>query len=182
MDPLLTILTRLLDQKVDLVLVGGMAAIIHGSPVVTHDIDFCIPFDEPTMERMLGALRDVHPTFRQRPDRLPLWNDPARLAQLNFLLVETTLGNVDFIKEVAGIGGLTEVAARSEDLEIASGVRCKVLTLDGLIVAKRAVARRKDLTALHHLEAIQKSLTQSHRPPPSETKTPDSDPPPDPPV
>src|SRR5689334_16061509 len=117
MDPLLTILKRLLDHNVEFVVIGGMAAMYHGSSVVTQDIDFCVPFDAETMARVLQALRDIRPTFRQRPGRLPLWNDPARLAGLNVLLVDTDEGPVDFLKEVAGVGAYPEVAAASTLIE-----------------------------------------------------------------
>jgi hypothetical protein len=53
MDPLLTILKRLLDHKVEFVVIGGMAAMYHGSALVTQDIDFCVPFDVDTMASML---------------------------------------------------------------------------------------------------------------------------------
>lgn len=176
MDPLLTILKRLLDQQVDLVMVGGMAAMFHGSPLVTQDIDFSIPFDAPTFSKVLSALRDVRPTFRQRPDRLPLWDDPERLAKLNVLLVETDLGNVDFIRDVTGVGSFQEAYAQSESVEVAPGISCRILNLDALIAAKRAAGRPKDVTGVHHLEAIRKALGESK--PPNAPKTPDSGPPP----
>lgn len=46
MEPLLLILKRLVDRKVEFVLIGGMAAIAHGAEVVTQDVDVCIPFTQ----------------------------------------------------------------------------------------------------------------------------------------
>jgi hypothetical protein len=164
MDPLLTILKRLLDHKVDFVVIGGMAAVYHGSSVVTQDIDFCVPFDEDTMSRILNALRDIRPTFRQRPDRLPLWDDPARLARLNFLLVDTTDGAVDFLREVAGVGTFESVAAVSTLIEPEPGIAFRILNLDALIAAKRAAGRRKDIIAVHDLEALRKRINEQGLP------------------
>jgi predicted nucleotidyltransferase len=165
MDPLLTILKRLLDQKVEFVVIGGMAAMYHGSSVVTQDIDFCVPFDADTMARILEALRDIRPTFRQRPDRLPLWKDPARLAGLNLILVDTDEGPVDFLKDVAGVGTYPEVAAASTEIQPELGLAFRILNLDALIAAKRAAGRRKDMIALPDLEALRKRVADQGNPP-----------------
>jgi hypothetical protein len=169
MDPLLTILKRLLDHDVELVMVGGMAAMFHGSTIVTQDIDFCVPFDVPSMTKLLAALDGVKPTFRMRPDRMPIYTDPARLARLNLLAVETTLGVVDFLNEVSGVGRFPEVAAHSEMIEVIEGVSCRVLTLDALIDAKRAAGRPKDKIAVHQLEALRRDLQSRPKPPPPDS-------------
>jgi predicted nucleotidyltransferase len=54
---------------------------------------------------------------------------------------------------VAGLGGYAEVLSFSEEMEI-FGMRCRVLTLEGLIKTKRAVGRAKDLRLLPELEAL----------------------------
>jgi len=181
MDPLLMILKRLLDHEVELVIVGGMAAMYHGSTMVTQDIDFCIPFDIPTMTRVIEALRPIKPTFRMRPDRMPMYDDPARLARLNLLAVETEWGVVDFLNEVSGVGRFTEVFSQSEPIEVAQGIVCRVLTLDALISAKRAAGRPKDRMAVVMLETIRQKLRDHQSEEPSQSpKTPDSNQSPDP--
>jgi hypothetical protein len=164
-DPLLEILKRLLDQDVELVLVGGMAAMFHGSDVVTHDIDFCIPFTTDNMSKIVAALRDLNPTFRQRPDRPPMWKEPERLATFNVMLIETTLGYVDFLRDIDGVGQFAEVLAQSQITEVAPGISCPMIGLDALITAKRAANRPKDRIALPHLEAAKR---ESQSPPPPE--------------
>ena len=77
-SPLLELLKRLADAKVELVLIGGMAATVHGTTTVTYDLDVCVKFDTGTCERILTALRGLDPRQRMRPDRLPLPDDPAR--------------------------------------------------------------------------------------------------------
>jgi hypothetical protein len=183
MDPLLTILKRLLDQRVELVIVGGMAAMYHGSTMVTQDIDFCVPFDVPTMTGIIAALRPIRPTFRMRPDRMPMYDDPERLARLNLLAIETESGIVDFLKEVSGVGEFAEAAAQSEPIEVAEGIVCPVLTLEALINAKRAAGRPKDRLAVTVLESLRGKLRQLNLPfDEPKPKIPDSDRSPDPPV
>lgn len=72
MEPLLQILQRLNDRGVDYVLVGGMAAVALGSPVMTRDVDVCAPLDEPNLTKIVAALSDIHPRLRMRPDRMPI--------------------------------------------------------------------------------------------------------------
>jgi hypothetical protein len=71
---------------------------------------------------------------------------------MNFTLT-TDVGDVDILGEVTGMGDYQKVEAFSEEMEI-FGVNCKVLTLEGLIKAKRAVGRAKDLRILPELEAL----------------------------
>ena len=65
---------------------------------------------------------------------------------MNFTLT-TDLGDLDLLREVAGLGDYTDLFASCEALEL-YGMRCKVLTLEGLIKSKQAVARAKDLRLL----------------------------------
>lgn len=71
---------------------------------------------------------------------------------MNFTLT-TEVGDVDILGEVTGIGTYEQIVAFSEHIEIFE-VSCKVLTLEGLIKAKRAVGRAKDLKLLPELEAL----------------------------
>ena len=49
----------LADAGVEFVVVGGMAAVLHGAPLVTGDLDVVPRRDPPNVERLLGVLRDV---------------------------------------------------------------------------------------------------------------------------
>ncbi len=60
---------------------------------------------------------------------------------------------MDILGEVTGIGNYQQVETFSEEMEM-FGINCKVLTLEGLIKAKRAVGRAKDLRILPELEAL----------------------------
>ena len=71
---------------------------------------------------------------------------------LNFTLV-TDLGNIDLLGEIAGFGSYEEIVANSETVEL-YGIPCRILTLDGLIRAKRAAGREKDLRLIPELEAL----------------------------
>ena len=71
---------------------------------------------------------------------------------MNFTLT-TEAGDVDILGEVTGMGTYEQLVAFSEGIEIFE-ISCKVLTLEGLIKAKQAVGRAKDLKLLPELAAL----------------------------
>ena len=72
----LELLRRLTIEKVEFVLVGGMAAIAHVSASVTEDVDVCFRFDEPTLRGVFRALEGTNPRERMNKARPPLGPDP----------------------------------------------------------------------------------------------------------
>lgn len=153
MEPLLQILQRLNDHKVEYVVVGGMAAVALGSPVVTTDVDVCAPLDEPNLTKIVAALSDIHPRLRMRPDRMPIPENLPQLKNLRNLNLGTDLGVIDFLSELSEVGNYHAIKDRTVCLNL-GGVICRVLDLDTLIAAKKAAGREKDRIGVWHLEAI----------------------------
>jgi hypothetical protein len=146
-------LTVLLDHKVELVVIGGAAMYARGSDYLTRDLDVCYNRSLENIKRLVNALALYSPTLRGAPSGLPFCFDvPTVTRGLNFTL-NTDLGAIDLLGEVAGLGGYAEVRAASTTIEM-FGRTCAVLSLDGLIKAKRAAGRPKDLAALPELEAM----------------------------
>jgi len=52
------LLQRLCDAGVDFVIVGGFAATLHGSSLVTRDLDVCAILSSENVEKLRAALRD----------------------------------------------------------------------------------------------------------------------------
>ena len=148
-------LIRILSEGgVEYVLLGGVAALAHGSAMVTFDVDVCYRRDRQNVARLCGALRPFHPALRGAPADLPFVLDPPTvLTGLNFTLA-TDIGEIDLLGEVAGLGEYFEVEAQSVVAEL-YGLRVRVLSLEGLIRSKKAAGRPKDLTHLVELEALQ---------------------------
>jgi predicted nucleotidyltransferase len=147
------LLKALYDRKVEFVIIGGAAAVLHGSAYVTGDLDICYSRKKENLNKLAIALAPVNPALRGAPKDLPFRLDERTLRPgLNFTL-STDLGDVDILGEVAGIGSYEKLLPFSEEMEV-FGMRCKVLTLEGLIETKRAVGRKKDLMLLPELEAL----------------------------
>jgi hypothetical protein len=156
MDPLLMILKRLSDHGVDFVLIGSFAAMGHGSPIVTQDVDVCAPLVRPNLDQIIGALRDLNPYFRFRAgQKLRLYDDPARLVGFKNIYLETDWGVLDILGDLPGVGPFEQIARTAETIDF-GGFTCRMLDLDTLIAAKRAAGRPKDLVHLRHLEALKK--------------------------
>ena len=45
----------------DFVLAGGFACVVHGSPLVTQDIDICVAFNDLQIAKLREALKDIEP-------------------------------------------------------------------------------------------------------------------------
>lgn len=148
------LLQTLHTAKVKFVLIGGLAAIAHGAATLTGDVDICYARDMQNLERLVQALAPFHPRLRGVPPDLPFRLDlPTLRAGLNFTLT-TDLADLDLMGEVFGLGAYDAVYAVAEEIEVYE-IPCFVLTLEGLIRAKRAAGRPKDLRALHELEALE---------------------------
>ncbi len=64
----LELLRRLTGARVEFVVIGGCAAIAHGSAVTTEDLDVCTSISDDNAVRIVAALQDLRPLFRMRPD------------------------------------------------------------------------------------------------------------------
>jgi hypothetical protein len=146
---------RLLGSfKVECVLIGGVAAALHGSSIPTQDLDVCYARDSANLERLASALRSVQAHLRGAPEDIPFILDAATLhTGLNFTFV-TDIGNLDLLGEVRGVGYYEDVVADSEKYEL-FGYSFPVIDIRKLIIAKRSAGRPKDLMTIVELEAIE---------------------------
>jgi predicted nucleotidyltransferase len=147
------LLEALADAGVEFVLVGGLAAVAHGSARLTQDVDVVYARDPENLQRLTEALAGHRPYLRGAPPGLPFRWEAATLRHgLNFTL-ETSLGDIDLLGEIAGGGPYEELVAHSIELRVFDrSVRC--LDLDKLIETKRAAGRPRDLEAIAELEAL----------------------------
>lgn len=148
-----TLLKVLSEQEVEFILVGGVAATVHGSARLTQDLDVVYRRSPENITRLTAALRDQEPYLRGAPPDLPFdWSVRTLERGLNFTL-STKLGDLDLLGELTGGGSYENLVDDSERIEI-FGMECLCLNLDRLIQVKRAAGRPKDLEAIAELEAI----------------------------
>jgi hypothetical protein len=151
---------RLFNGGVDFVLVGGLAATLHGSARATYDLDVVYARASENIARLVAALAPIEPYLRAAPRGLPFSFDEQTVKTgLNFTL-ETTLGDIDLLGEVTG-GGRYEDLLPFVVVVPLFGHQCRCVTLQKLIELKRAAGRPKDREVLAELEAL---LQERERP------------------
>jgi hypothetical protein len=143
----------LCDAGVDFVVIGGLSASFHGSARVTYDLDICYSRAAPNLRRLGDALAPFHPRPRGFPAGLPFVWDEGTLRNGTIFTLQTDIGEIDLLAEVAGLGAFEEVMRHSMIVE-AFERQIATLDLRGLIQAKRATGRDKDLSALAELESL----------------------------
>jgi hypothetical protein len=154
MTPDLLGFVRVLSSAaVDYIIVGGVAAGIHGALRTTIDLDVVYSRNHANVERLIAALEPFRPYLRGAPEGLPFrFDTDTVLRGLNFTLT-TSLGDLDLLGEVPG-GGDYDTLKPSCDVVELEGHECRVVSLPMLIALKRAAGRGKDREALGELEAL----------------------------
>jgi hypothetical protein len=138
---------------VEYIIVGGVAAGIHGALRTTLDLDVVYRRDTANIHRLVAALAPYAPYLRGAPAGLPFRLDAGTIERgLNFTLT-TSLGDLDLLGEITGGGGFDELRRDADVVEL-EGHQCLVVSLPTLIAAKRAAGRGKDRQALAELEAL----------------------------
>jgi hypothetical protein len=143
----------LADQRVEFIIVGGVAATVHGSARFTQDIDIVYARTDANIDRLVAALAPFAPYLRGAPKGLPFeWSAATLRRGLNFTLT-TTPGDIDLLGEITGGGGYPDLVAHTLEVELFGPV-CACLDLPWLIRTKRAAGRPRDLEAIAELEAL----------------------------
>jgi predicted nucleotidyltransferase len=150
------LLQRLCDAGVDFVIVGGFAATLHGSSLVTRDLDVCAILSSENVEKLRAALRDLQPTHRLTPQKLSFLDNPDPGVEVRNLYLRTDFGPVDILSSILGVGDFDRVRVASIEVEL-FGRSCRVISLDDLIQAKEALGRDKDLLAVKELRAVRET-------------------------
>jgi hypothetical protein len=61
MVPILDLISKLNSNGVEYIVIGGVAANLHGSPLLTRDLGVCCPMTEQNMARLLDSVGSLHP-------------------------------------------------------------------------------------------------------------------------
>jgi len=149
----------LVGARVDFLVVGGLAATIHGSARLTQDVDVVYARSDDNIARLVTALEPYQPYLRGAPPGLPFdWSAATVRRGLNFTLT-TTVGDIDVLGEIVGGGAFEALVEHTFGVDL-FGHACKCLDLLTLIATKRAAGRPRDLEVVAELEALHEEKEQ----------------------
>ena len=149
------IVQALLARQVSFVVIGGFAARLQGSPLLTSDIDITPETSTENLQRLSDALRDLEARVRHpdMPDGLPFSPDATSLAESVFWDLTTRHGDMDISFVPAGTTGYADLAAAAVTISI-NEIDFPVASLADIVRSKDAADRPKDRRALPVLREL----------------------------
>src|SRR5207249_8864043 len=119
----------LAQAKVEFIIIGGVAARVHGSARLTEDLDIAYQRTHENIQRIVQALAPYDPYVRGAPRGLPFqWDERTIQNGLNFTLT-TTWGSIDMLGEVTGGGTYDDLLPHSVMRDF-SGQQCLCLDVE----------------------------------------------------
>jgi hypothetical protein len=147
-------LTALAAHAVDYVVIGGFAAIAHGSRRVTLDLDIVPSPDPENLERLASAFEDLGASGIavdlefQDIDA----TDAFDLARSRNVRVATRFGHLDVLNRPAATPPYEDLRARSIEATVA-GHMIRVAGRDDLVAMKLKAGRPRDLQDIADITA-----------------------------
>jgi hypothetical protein len=149
------LLERLGGERVEFVVIGGIARIALGSPRFTKDLDICPALDRPNLKRLARALNSLNPKLRSEDEPVPVKLNAALLERTQVMTLETDAGWIDILHEPKGSGGYDALRRHAERIEL-DGYPVIVAAIDDQIAMKLASGRQLDLGDVEILRAIKR--------------------------
>ncbi len=156
------ILAVLVEHEVVFVLIGGLAAVAHGSPLLTEDVDVTPEASRETLTRLAAALRALDARIRhpEIPEGLAFSCDATSLAAAIFWNLTTPFGDLDISFTPAASTGYASLAPSAVVVDF-RGVPLQLASLADIVDSKAAANRPKDQRALPVLRELLAAQTRA---------------------
>jgi hypothetical protein len=141
------ILRALHEAAADVLLVGGLSAVINGAPTTTFDVDVVHSREPANIARLLPVLESLDAIFRIQPARRlkPAATHLSGKGRINLI---TRYGPLDLLGTIGDDLGYQDLLPHSTEMDIGGGVRIHVLNLEKLIEIKEELPGEKDRAML----------------------------------
>jgi hypothetical protein len=155
------ILAVLQAHGVECVLIGGFAAIVHGSPLLTNDVDVVPQESTDNLTRLSAALRELDAKIRaaELDEPLPFDHDATSLAAGRIWNLTTRHGDLDITFTPSGTQGYDDLKRDAVEV-VLRGIPVRLASLADIVRSKEAAGRDKDrraLPVLRELLALQRN-------------------------
>lgn len=149
------LLRVLVDHGVEFILIGGLAATVHGSPFATVDVDVVPRREASNLDRLSDALRALAARVYVSPEEaaIPFEHDGRSLGEAQTWNLATSCGGLDISFIPSGTQGYADLAERAEAIDIGD-LDVPVAALADIIRSKAAAARAKDEVVLPTLRRL----------------------------
>lgn len=138
------------DAGVEFILVGGLAAVAHGAPITTFDLDIVHRQTDGNIEKLLQFLKSIHARQRRPDDRI-LKPDEKDLRGKGHLLLTTRYGALDILSVIEKDNRFEDLLPHTIKIDF-HGREVRVLRLDTIVELKRESKDPKDRYRLPILE------------------------------
>ncbi len=136
----------LAKHRVDLVVVGGVAAVLNGAPIATFDLDVVHARSQDNLDRLAAALKDLEARYRDLGGR-DLRPETSALAGDGHHLLLTRCGPLDVLGQIGNGRRYEDLLPDAVTINVGSAI-VRVLGLSTLIRTKEEAGREKDLAVL----------------------------------
>lgn len=155
----LALLRTLNEREVEFIVVGGVAAVLHGAPVSTFDLDVVHSRDKDNIARLLEALKELDAYYRTSPERR-LKPIESHLSSSRHQLLTTRLGPLDLLGEIGAGRGYEDLLPESAVVQAGEGLKVRILDLQSLIKIKEDLGQEKDRAVI---PILRRALEQKRR-------------------
>jgi predicted nucleotidyltransferase len=146
------------------VMIGGLAAILHGSPFPTEDVDITPESSAENLERLSDALAelDARVYTATEPDGVPFAHNATSLGSAGVWNLGTSHGRLDISFVPNGTEGFPDLDRDALTVQL-RGIDVRVASLADIIRSKQAANRPKDQRVLPTLREILASRHEQDR-------------------
>jgi hypothetical protein len=130
-------------HRVNYVLIGALAGVLHGTDEITSGVDICPQVKDENVERLQGAIAELGGQL-----------DPATLNSEPATRVATAHGELKVVPQPPGSGGWEDIRRGSTREALGHGVRAPVASVNDLGRLMTSLGRREDVARLAVLRRL----------------------------
>jgi predicted nucleotidyltransferase len=149
------LLRTLAEHRVDFVVIGGIAAIAHGSARLTQDLDITYATGASNLRVLGAALIGLKARLRGVDEDVPFVPDEPTLRRTSLLTLATSEGPLDLLAQPPGAPPYEDLRREAQQIAIGDAT-VLVASIDDLVAMKVQAGRAKDLADIEELDAIRR--------------------------
>lgn len=156
---LLAIVTALEEDKIDYVIIGGFAGLIHGMPLPTYDVDIMLSPEKKYQNKLLQTMERIGATPLPEDESLSANEALIRQTDVSFA---TPHGYLDVVAQPAGFANYRVLHRNARRIQLSDNVEPFVASLRDVVHSKRSANRERDIAQLPALETVLRLSSLEH--------------------